>query len=381
MKGCGRNTAGIFSAIILLLAAAGTALAAPSAGTIELSPFVGIGGFDDDTNLEAGPAFGARAGYWLTDAISAEAAVDYVKTEVDFNDASASVLSPHADLLYNFTRIGHGEFIPFVAAGAGASRFDASGSKADWDPMVNVGVGARYLITDLVGLRADLRLPVTYDATQTHYLATIGVSFLLGAKEQAMAPAPAPKPMPAPKPAPVDSDHDGVVDSADDCPGTPAGVKVDASGCPLDSDHDGVYDSADKCPGTPEGAIVDDKGCSLRKVSITLNVEFDTGKSIVKPEYDQELQQFATFLKKYPKTTCEIGGHTDNIGSAASNKTLSQARADAVRKALIERFDIDGARLTAKGYGPDRPIADNGTAEGRQKNRRIEAEVESQIVE
>jgi OOP family OmpA-OmpF porin len=367
---------GVFLAGALVLASAATSLSAPRAGAIEVSPFLGVGGFDSDSDLETGPALGARLGYWLTDAISAEAAFDWVDTETDSTNAGATVISPHADLLYNFTHLDMGGFVPFVAAGAGAMRFNEAGSSADWDAMANVGVGARLFFNDSMALRSDLRIPVTYDETDTHFLVTVGVSFLFGgaAAEPATAQA-------ASKPAPADSDKDGVNDDADKCRGTPAGVKVDKAGCPLDSDGDGVYDDADNCPKSPKGAIVDAKGCSVRKVSVTLNVQFDTGMDVVKPEYDAELQRFADFLKKHPEATCEIGGHTDNVGSAADNKTLSQARADAVRKALVERFGIDGKRLTAVGYGPDRPIADNATPEGRQKNRRIEADVSSQIAE
>jgi OOP family OmpA-OmpF porin len=61
----------------------------------------------------------------------------------------------------------------------------------------------------------------------------------------------------------VDSDGDGVFDSKDECPGTPAGAKVDKQGCPMDSDGDGVYDGIDKCPGTPAGAKVDATGCTM----------------------------------------------------------------------------------------------------------------------
>jgi len=86
------------------------------------------------------------------------------------------------------------------------------------------------------------------------------------ATNAAAKPVAAPKPAPAPAPvvvAPVDSDGDGVPDSIDQCPGTPAGVKVDAKGCPIDSDGDGVPDYLDKCPNTPAGAKVDANGCEL----------------------------------------------------------------------------------------------------------------------
>jgi OOP family OmpA-OmpF porin len=109
------------------------------------------------------------------------------------------------------------------------------------------------------------------------------------------------------------------------------------------------------------------------KVEIALNVQFDTAKDVVKPQYDGELKRVAQFLKDYPSAKAEIEGHTDNAGSADYNRALSQRRADAVRKALVDRFGADAARLSAKGYGPDRPIADNKTAEGRAANRRVVA--------
>ncbi|MDD5657842.1 MAG: OmpA family protein [Elusimicrobia bacterium] len=108
-------------------------------------------------------------------------------------------------------------------------------------------------------------------------------------------------------------------------------------------------------------------------VQIALDVYFDTAKDVVKPEYNGELAKVADFMKKYPTTQAEIEGHTDNVGKADFNRQLSQRRADAVRQALVDRFQVDASRLTAKGYGPDRPISDNGTAEGRAKNRRVVA--------
>jgi OOP family OmpA-OmpF porin len=200
-----------------------------------------------------------------------------------------------------------------------------------------------------------------------------------------VAPAPAPQLAPEPTPAPgaaaaaaaaavvvaeKDSDNDGVPDSADKCPNTPAGVKVDANGCPIDSDNDGVPDYLDKCPGTPAGAKVDAEGCV---VSITLNVQFDTGKAAVKSQYLPELEQFAQILKQKPEVKIEIQGHTDNVGNAAQNKSLSEARAKAVREVLVKKYGIAANRVTAKGYGMEKPVAGNDTAAGREKNRRVEA--------
>jgi len=174
---------------------------------------------------------------------------------------------------------------------------------------------------------------------------------------------------------PLDSDNDGVPDYLDKCPGTPAGVAVDKNGCPLDWDNDGVPDYLDKCPGTPAGTPVDKDGCPIppQKVSITLAIEFDSSKADIKSKYHDEIAKVADFMKKYPTATGTIEGHTDSTGRASMNLELSQRRAESVKNYLVQKFGIDPARLSAKGYGMTRPIASNKTVEGKQKNRRIEA--------
>ena len=113
------------------------------------------------------------------------------------------------------------------------------------------------------------------------------------------------------------------------------------------------------------------------KVTIALNVEFDTNKAIVKDKYYDEIKRVADFMKEFPDTTCEIGGHTDNVASAAYNQKLSEKRANSVRQYLIDKFGIDSSRITATGYGLTKPTASNDTEEGRQKNRRIDAVMEA----
>ncbi|GAM08085.1 outer membrane porin F [Geobacter sp. OR-1] len=176
-----------------------------------------------------------------------------------------------------------------------------------------------------------------------------------------------------------DSDNDGVFDNKDKCPDTPAGVKVDANGCPPDSDRDGVPDYLDKCQNTPAGMPVDKDGCSPETLTMKLNVQFDTAKADIKKKYHDEIGRVAAFLKKYPTVKGTIEGHTDDVGDADMNKKLSQRRADSVMKYLVDKYGIEKDRLTAIGYGEERPIADNKTADGRQKNRRTVANFETVI--
>lgn len=181
---------------------------------------------------------------------------------------------------------------------------------------------------------------------------------------------------------PLDADKDGVADYLDKCPGTPAGVAVDSNGCPLDSDGDGVFDYLDKCPGTPKGTKVNTDGCpELETLTMSLNIQFATGKSDIQHKYDAEIKKVADYMQKYPSVKGVIEGHTDNVGSAASNQKLSQRRAESVREYLVKKYGIAPGRLTAKGYGLSRPVADNATEAGRQQNRRITAVLDSVTVE
>ncbi|GFO62761.1 OmpA family protein [Geomonas paludis] len=109
------------------------------------------------------------------------------------------------------------------------------------------------------------------------------------------------------------------------------------------------------------------------RLCMALVVEFDTGKSDIKPQYKDEMAKVADYMKKYPTTTAIIEGHTDNVGGYEYNMKLSRERAESAVRYLVENFGIEKSRLTAKGYGYTRRVAYNSTAEGRAKNRRINA--------
>ena len=141
----------------------------------------------------------------------------------------------------------------------------------------------------------------------------------------------------------------------------------------LDSDDDGIPDPQDKCPSTPKGVSVNAIGCAIDETaSMQINVEFDSGKSAINSQYEDHLKEVAAFLKKYDEVNVQIEGYTDNTGSATKNTLLSEARAKAVVSALV-RLGVEKERLSARGFGPLDPIADNNTAEGRQINRRVVA--------
>ncbi len=189
---------------------------------------------------------------------------------------------------------------------------------------------------------------------------------------------------------PVDSDGDGVPDYLDKCPGTPKGVQVARDGCPTDSDGDGVPDYLDKCPGTPRGVKVDANGCPIapppppppahttepifkegKKSLVLEGVNFEYNSAKLTPASTAILDKVAASLVDWSDVKVEVDGHTDGRGADAYNMKLSQARAEAVRDYLISK-GVAASRLTAKGFGKTRPIADNKTDAGRAKNRRVE---------
>jgi OmpA-OmpF porin, OOP family len=183
---------------------------------------------------------------------------------------------------------------------------------------------------------------------------------------------------------PADRDGDGIVDTEDACPDEKGIADPDPkkNGCPppKDTDGDGILDPDDACPNEKGVADPDPKknGCpksvrvSESEILILDQVQFDTGKAVIKKVSDDLLDQVANVLREHPEITkVEVQGHTDDRGYRALNDTLSQARASAVMKAMIQR-GIAADRLTAKGYGQNRPLVENTTEEGRQKNRRVQ---------
>jgi OOP family OmpA-OmpF porin len=176
-----------------------------------------------------------------------------------------------------------------------------------------------------------------------------------------------------------DTDGDTIEDTKDACPTEPGTAEL--RGCPVkDSDADEVPDHKDNCP--KEKGLAGNQGCPASqkqlveitrdRIIIADKVYFDTGKATIRSRSFPVLDQVARVLVEHPEVPMVVvEGHTDNAGSADANRVLSQQRADAVRSYLIQK-GVVSSRLEAKGYGPDRPIDTNSTAEGKANNRRVE---------
>ena len=367
----------LFGVILFSLGIAGNVVAGNKSGSFTLSPFAGGYVFEGDQSIDDEVTYGIGLGYNLNEKWGLETVFNQVDTEYKGSGSDVDVSLYRLDALYHF--LPSEKLVPYLAAGIGGIYLDPDSGDNDTDFLANYGGGVKLFLVDAVALRADVRHIITFGPTDNNVLYSLGLTFAFGGE-----------------PSYEDSDRDGVPDNLDKCPGTPEGFSVDASGCPLDSDGDGVPDSLDKCPDTPQGATVDASGCPLdsdgdgvpdyldkcpntpqdatvdaRGCWVIKGVLFDSGKWFIKPGANKALDAIVEVLEKTPALRLEVQGHTDNRGSKSLNKWLSEKRAKAVMKYLVEK-GIAKDRLTAKGLWFTKPAASNDTSAGRAMNRRVE---------
>lgn len=286
---------------------------------------------------------------------------------------------------------------PFALIGLGL--LGTTGLGKDVDPALHLGGGVKFYVNDLIALRLDVRDNVATkvgpaSGRTNHLEVLLGLSIVLNRKKPVdpdtdgdgfkdrvdacpKVPGVAPDGCPVKKEDP-DTDGDGFRDSKDACVDVP-GIAPD--GCPApDRDGDGIPDATDQCPDVPEtkNNYQDEDGCPdevpkevKRFTGVIEGIFFDTDQATIKPASKPTLDNATKVLKDYPEVKVEISGHTDTDGDRAHNVDLSLRRADAVKQYLLDA-GIDAGRITTRGVGPDEPIADNTTAEGKAKNRRIQ---------
>ena len=315
-------------------------------------------GFYQEDDLYTGAALGIE----LTP--STQFQVEYGVTDSDaiatdgskFGDAEREMISGNFLVGFDeFTGYRDTAFRPYALIGAGQQKIkvkDNSGAeiRETKDTIGNLGLGAMYRINDALSLRGEARAIHNFDHNLWDGMALAGLEVVLGVH---LAPAVA---------APA-------------VPQTPV-VVVEAD---QDSDGDGVIDSLDQCPNTPANVVVDETGCPVQvqiddELKMELRVFFDNDKSVIKEQYKPEIAKVAEKMREYPNSSASIEGHASKTGpSARYNQRLSEARAIAVKTMLTNEFGVAPNRLSTVGYGYDRPIAPNDTEEGRAMNRRVYA--------
>ena len=191
------------------------------------------------------------------------------------------------------------------------------------------------------------------------------------------------------RPTDHDRDGDGISDEDDRCPDQAEDWdrQEDTDGCPEedpDDDQDGIPNDQDDCPSVKEtiNGVDDEDGCPDQgdprvvyedgQVKVLEHVQFESGSAEISPESHSLLDQVALTIKANPEIEkVQVEGHTDERGEHDMNVRLSQRRAESVQR-YLEKKGVQKDRLSAKGYGPDKPLLDEDTAEAHAKNRRVE---------
>ncbi|MEJ2416101.1 MAG: OmpA family protein [Exilibacterium sp.] len=364
------------SYIIFSLASPSTYAQEHTAG-FTLSPQLGYYAFDSKRNLSDEVFSGVGVGYRYNNHWGVE--LNYLQTEADIDNSRLELDFDQyrLDALYHFS--GDSRHHPYLVSGIGDGYFENSFAD-DKETQFNFGGGIKYFLTDMLAVRSDARVFYGADDDTWDYALTLSLFMQFGPKTS--RPEPKTQSPQTAQPLPVDSDSDGVEDNRDNCPNTPANVKVNSSGCIPDSDGDGIADNQDNCPDSSAGAKVDEQGCYIvltQTKTIELNIQFPNNSDEISPSYSGEIAKIAEFMREYPQTTVAVEGHTDDRGDAQYNQQLSERRAKAVAKALVNDFNIDSDRVIAIGKGEAEPIASNNPNEGRKANRRVVGVVSASV--
>ena len=284
-----------------------------------------------DLKLKDDVFVGAALGAELTPWLGFEAEYSQIKGDVEAARAGADFAK---DGKYKQTNIAGNFYVtsdlitkdydsrikPYVLLGAGHSKVKAQDGATfhkEEGTIGNAGFGAFWRLNDALSLRTEARATYNEAVKNWDYTALAGLNVVLGGHLKPVAPV---------------------------VPVIPA---PDV---------------------TPQEPLVEDLNMELR-------VFFDTNKSNIKPQYQPEIAKVAEKLVEYPNATARIDGHTDSTGPRALNERLSLARANSVKSALVNTYNIDANRLATQGFAWDQPIADNNTKEGRAMNRRVFATI------
>jgi len=387
-------------------------------GSIEVSPFVGYNWFQDKQNLKDRPVYGGRIGYNFTPHWGIEGTVEFINSSVKdqalrgpkegqfFHPADdVDLYFYHVDGVYHF--MPESRFNPFIVAGFGGAHYDPRISTQDMFAF-NVGVGAKYWVTDHVALRADLRDYMVGEITQETYhniAATVGVTLAFGgwerpapAQAEKVEPVVVPPPPPPPAAPTVAMSADPSTIERSQC-ATLAWSSTGASSASIDqgigsTDPNG---SRQVCPfNTTQYTVtaIGDGGTRTASATVTVNPppkeevrliileeeHFDFDKSTLTAKGVEIMERNVQVFKENPEMKVRIAGYASASGTEEYNQKLSERRATTVKDYLMKEGGLAPGRLTTIGYGETRPatyepIPSDIESKAAKSNRRVLFEI------
>lgn len=325
----------------------------------EITPLIGYDIAEGNLGIDNQFLIGAAVQYNdVKCLLKPELSILYTDADYENSNISTDIYRIALNGVYEYDSVGF--FTPLAKIGVGYETIDKHLAQNKDSIFFDAGVGAKIPLVDNIAIKLEaIYMLKNNDNRWDNNLALLaGLNFAFGPKSQPepeiksetqaqpqleAKPEPKPEPQPEVKSKPIDKDDD----------------------------NDGILNSKDKCPNTPAGNTVDDEGCT--KI-VNLHINFETASYKVDEASKQKVADFANFLKARVEFNAKILGHTDSVGTEINNQILSQNRADAVMKLLVKE-GIDTERIIAVGMGENSPLTTNDTAEGKAQNRRIEAEL------
>lgn len=332
---------------------------AGSLGGLSVSSTIGGYFFAGSEQRNATTLYGIKLGYEkiekaVADSLGVEGSFNYFSTDSKRGTGSDTGYLYRLDATYPFP-IGK-KWLPFIAVGVGGTIIDAP-ADTNSDFLFNYGAGIKYFLENYLALRVDARQLIVYEGSdyRNNYEIALGVSYYFG-KERVKKTKPLPL-LPEMKKIVVLEDEPGKKEEV---------VK------PAETDASKPAAAVQPVHQTVEALVsLVVKNEIVKKFS----VEFDNNSSKIKPYYFKQLKEIGDILKRSDDVVALIEGHTDVVGKYADNVMLSEQRAQSVQGSLI-KSGVNPNQLFITAHGPAKPIADNATNAGRQKNRRVDIQVE-----
>lgn len=372
------------------------ALAQQQAG-FTITPSIGYYNMDDDRDTKDEEAYSLGLGYQFNNPWALEFVYLNAYTGLSSNNSvsgtAVDVEQYRFDALYHLPTHHSLNLTPYLAAGVGTADFSNPSTN---NTQFNAGGGVKYALNESLSLRADFRLLNDVEDNHVDHMASVGLQIAFGHSAPKATPVTAvinestPEELIPKKPMqeeqivkktieePIEEialEPEMIVE-----PAAKTTVKTEPLVEPEPIEEISPTEPTLNDPVFAKGeepSLAEQAAAVEAQPPLTLQVQFGNNKTTVEQTFYPEIEKLATYLNENPNDTVVIEGHTDDRGTASYNQSISEKRAQAIADVLIDIFQISGKRVSAIGYGEERPLFNNDTAQHRKANRRVTAVISS----
>ncbi|MEP2619231.1 MAG: OmpA family protein [Marinomonas sp.] len=363
----------LISGIITASSFSTLALAQQQSG-FTVTPSIVFYNMDSDRDTKDDEAYSLGLGYQFDNPWAVEFVYLNADSELSNSNTDIDVDQYRLDALYHLPTNHSLNLTPYLAAGVGTADFSNPSTN---NAQFNAGGGLKYALNDNLALRADFRLLNDVEDDHIDHMTSVGLQMTFGHSAPKATPVSAVEEEPV-----VEEVINEPVEEITPEPEIVAETAVEPEPItePEPTEEITPAEPILEEPIYPEGeepSILEQVAVVEAQPPVTLNVQFGNNKTTVEQAFYPEIEKLATYLNENPNSTVVIEGHTDDSGAASYNQTVSEKRAQAIADVLINIFEISEKRVSAIGYGEEKPLFSNDTAQHRQANRRVTAVISS----